>query len=307
MDVCSCDVVLGNTGKPGCKRTYLVTKFLILTALVGSTGANKFYDLTANEPSAATIEADINAADPKNRIFPLGEFEDVDDVRAEAIFQEFGSGKKAKVRDGFRDFAGFIPNAEPLLEGKVKQSACQTIGAYIVDAGQNFIFSARKNDGIITEAYPIKIDSDTIDVMYVKATEQTIAGLMIKFQWSSQESDSYLRQIKAVDLDWGPEILNGLIDVNSDITPPTGSVDVEITMVDDYGDPVEGLLAGDMAIANLTTPGAVAIDSVTETSAGVYTIDYTTAAVGSGQELELTVTKNDYDWARVKANTWTTV
>ena len=233
--------------------------------------------------------------------------EDITDERAESIYQTFDSTKSFFVRKGAREFVGFWPKVEPLMQGKVDKSKCQEVGAYMVDAGGNFVFSARKSDGLISFAYPVKIASGTFDSIYVKATETTVAGLMIKFQWDQTESDSYLRQVSASSLDWGPTILKGLVDVNPIVATPTNSTDVTITMTDDYGDPVVGLVAGDMAIANLTTPGPVAIDTVTETSDGVYLIDYTSAAVAAAQELELTVTRNGNDWSRVKDKTWTTV
>lgn len=307
MDVCTCDVTLGNTGKPGCKRSYLVAKYLIFTALIGSNGLANTVDITNGEPDSTFINTGLNAANGDDRLYPLGEFEEVTNERAEAIFQEFDSGKKVKVRDGFKTFTGFVPNAEPLLIDKVKQAGCGSFGAYIVDAGGNFIFSARKSDGVILTGYPIEIDTATIDVKYREATDTTIGGLMITFQWSSNESDGYLRQVKAADMDWNASDLDGLLDVNSIVASPSNSTDISIQLVDDYGDDVVGVVAGDMALANLTTPGAVAIDSVTENPDGTYLIDYTTAAVGSGQELELTITKDGYDWSRVKSNTWTTV
>lgn len=307
MDVCSCDVVLGNTGEGRCRKAYLVTKYLLIAALITSAGTDKNYDVSAGEPTKATITADINAVDPRDRIFPIGELEDINDERADSIFQEFESGKSFFVRKGFRNFVAFWPGVEPLMQGKIDKAKCQDVGAFLVDAGGNFIFSARQSDGIVNTAFPIKIASGTFDAKFVWAGEQTVQGLMIKFQWDQSEADSYIRQVGASDLDWGPTDLRGLIDVTSVNTAPANSTEVEITFTDDYGDAVTGLVAGDFAIANITTPGPVAIDTVTETSDGVYTIDYTSAAVAVAQELELTVTKVGYDWSRVKDNTWITV
>ena len=303
MDVCSCDVVLGNTGSPGCKRTYLVTKFLLLQAIVGSAGTDNFFDVSAGEPTLSTITAALDNVEPTDRLFPLGEFEDITDERAEAIVQEFGSGQKARVRDGARDFSGFIPNAEPILVGKVKKSVCSQLGAFMLDAGGNLIFSARKSEGLVTNAYPVRIDTNTLDVRYVKATDTTIAGVMINFQWATSEQDSYLRQVKQTDLDWGATDLYGLVDaysVNSAITT-TGFT---VTITDEYGDPVVGLVSGDMTLAELSpTPGSVAITTVTESANGVYDIVHALAT--SGDVLELTITKSGYDFANVKANTIT--
>lgn len=307
MDVCSCDVVLGNTGEGKCRKAYLVTKFLLLMALTTGAGVDKTYDVSAGEPTQATLVSDINAVDPRDRVFPVGELESIDDERGDSVFEEFDSGKKFFVRKGFRTFQAFWPKVEPLMEGKLNKFGCQDVGAMMVDAGGNLIFSARQLDGIITTAYPVKIASGTFDATYVKAKEQNVAGLMIQFQWDSSEADAFLRQVQSSQLDWGFTDLKGLVDVTATIGAITLDDDVTITMTDDYGDPVTGLVAGDMAIANLTTPGPVAIDTVTETADGVYLIDYTTAAVGAGQELELTVTSNGFDWSRVKAETWTTV
>jgi hypothetical protein len=260
--------------------------------------------VSAGEPTLATIQADLNAADPLDRIYPIRGIENVENIRDESIFQEFNSGKKVKVRDGFKTFTGFVPGADPVYVGKVKSAGCSAIGAYRLDAAGNFQFSARKSDGIVSTAYPIEIDNDTFDARYVESTDGETFGMMLDFQWKETEKDSYLRQ---VSVDWNSSDLIGLLDVNGVVSNESiTSFDIQLT--DDYGNPVEGLVIGDFALAETSpTPGAILLDSVTESSTtdGLYTVDYTSNPQTTNDELQLTITKTNYDFTKVTALTIT--
>ncbi len=79
----------------------------------------------------------------------------------------------------------------------------------------------------------------------------------------------------------------------------TSIVDVVSTGFGSAASPdyVEGLLVGDFAVYNVTTSAAIAPDSITETTAGNYTIDVTTAAPTTGDVIRVTITKAGYDFA----------
>jgi len=297
-EVCTCDTPLGNTGRPACQKKYLVVKDLILTPLIGSAGTANTYDVSAGEPTLSTIQADLNAADPLDRIYPIRGIENVENVRDESIFQEFNSGKKVKVREGFKTFTGFVPNVDPVYVGKVKSAGCSAIGAFRLDTAGNFQFSARKSDGIVTTAYPIEIDSDTFDVRYVESTDGETFGMMMDFQWKETEKDSYLRQ---VSVNWNASDLQGLLDVNSSVVVDSAT-QFTATLVDDYGNPVEGLVLGDFTVTNLTTASGLTPSAVTETSDGVY--QFTIPAQTPADVLELDASKTGFDFTKVKANTF---
>jgi hypothetical protein len=66
---------------------------------------------------------------------------------------------------------------------------------------------------------------------------------------------------------------------------------------------VEGLVAGDMALYNVTDSASVTITTAVEAPDGTYTISYATQSVAD--VLRLTITKDGYDFTAVTANTIT--
>ena len=97
-----------------------------------------------------------------------------------------------------------------------------------------------------------------------------------------------------------------MLDVNSTNADPISTTTWEVDLFTDYGTAlnrilVEGLIAGDFAIQNLTDALPVTVLTAPEAPAGKYILTF--AAQDSADVLELTVTKAGFDFIRVKLNT----
>jgi hypothetical protein len=288
--VCDCDNVSLNTGVPGCVPIADIVRCLIFTTEVDSAGAVKEISKT-DLASFSAVELLLNDVDFEDRLLPTAELENVENIRDESVFQEFNSGNKAKVRDGFKNFTGMIVQPPRELKGKLERLSCSDFGAYAVDKSGNFLGYAGSTTDVLR---PILIDKNTLDVQYVEATDSEVAMIMIKFQWKLSQKDENIKLIGADDLDYTCSDLYGLLDVNASYSA-ISTTGFTATLTTDYGTNVTGLVAGDFTLYNETTASSVVISSATETSAGVY--EFSFAAQTPADVLTLSASKNRYDFA----------
>ena len=297
---CDCSaVVFGNTGENPCKQIQDVARNIGLTFTKNALGAGKVYDIAVNLAPFAGMKALIEAPAPADRIYWLTELENVTNLREDSVFQTFNSGRQARVREGFKNFVGMLVGAPYEMLGEIKALSCKNLSALIMDKSDNII----GYDGGSKETLnPIRINTSSFDAVYVEPTETEAGGIMLKFQWALSQSDEGLRVVKAASLDYTSEDLYGLLTVEASSSNLTAS-GVTLTMCTVYGEPVQGLLLADFALAELTpTPGPGTITSVTESSAGVYDIVWTSET--TGDVLALTITKETFDFSLVNAQTY---
>lgn len=264
--------------------------------------------ILASEITKATLQGKFDEENPLNRYFPLIGLENVENVRAETVFQEFNSGKRVKIRKGYKQVTAFLPNAPYALLEAIKSFGCSEIGAFGLDSSNGFVY--RRDSSDTANAYPIVIDNDTWDAMYVEGTDSETPGIMITFQWASDMKDENLRVVEFADHDITQSDLYGLVDADAAFSAiSTTGFTATITTVD-YGEAVEGLVSADFvssdsaatdSIFNVTQDADVAISSVTESSPGVY--DFTFAAQVSADEMRLYALKSRYDFAPMKDGT----
>lgn len=288
----------GNTGLAACKTLQNILRHLIIVPTLDSSGT-AVSETVANLKDWSAISANFTAADPKDRWYPLKNIENVDHQRLDSVFQEFNSGRTAKVREGYKRFIGFIPEVEYAYKEEVDKVFCLRSSAFGVDSSDNLV--GYSDDDIVTSLIPIRIEDGSYDSVYKEPTDSEVGGLMIRFDWSFNMKDGDFFVIDQEDMDWVGADMEGLITARFAISSIT-TTSFQIQLQTPYGHAITDLTDSDMALAETSpTPGAVTIDSVTETADGVYTVDYTTAAMSSADEMTLTITKSPYDFSDVTA------
>lgn len=295
----SCDCrkfSLGNTGF-GCVNNADVLNNLMFDMLIDSTGVKK-ERLLADMKSLATVNTFINAADARDRLYPVTDIEDVENIREDPIFKEYNSGKKGFVRDGFKNYQGFIPNAPRELVDQLNENRCQNFGAWGLDDSNQLGYKKGTDN---TKGQPINILSSSFFAKYIEATYTDEPGIFVAFQWSKNVKDSEIGVIPASELDYTADDLEGLIDGQATFTgESTSGVTATITETA-YGGTIEGLLLADFAAEEISpVPGLVVITAVTETSAGVYDIEYVAV---SADVIRITITKTGFDFSSVSDGT----
>lgn len=295
--VCNCDDVSLNTGIPSCVSIADITRCLIFDTELDSTGAIKERSVSDIQ-SFATVETWLNATSFDDRWLPTPELENVENIRDESVFQEFNSGNKAKVRDGFKNFTGYMVQVPRELIGQLKKLACSDIGAYIMDKSGNVLGYEGSTTSVLR---PILIDKNTFDIQYVEATDSEVAMVMIKFQWKQSMLDENIKLVNADNVDYTCSDLYGLLDVCGTPVPSTGT-DLAVTLTTLYGTNVDGLTTPDFTLNNVTTGLPLAISSATPQGSGVYDVVHTSAT--TGEVLSLTASKDRYDFTCLADSTF---
>jgi len=282
-----------------------ITKNFIFMAAVNNAGNDAFAPIT-NAKLFSGVEPWLNIATPiKSRWLPTPELENLTDVRGETVFQTFNSGKKQKVRDGFRDVYAFIPKGDAELYGRLKNlGACNEIGAMAMDQSSNLIGSKRTQNTLpLANIYPILIDRGSWDVQFVKSTDSEVQGIAIMFQWKSTEQDEDLIMIPSSELDWSREDLYGLLDVYG-LEISTGQTSMVVDLFTKTASsevvPITGLLSTNFQLYNVTGSASVAVVSSLEDTniPGRYTITYASQTLAD--VLRLSVAKDRYDSANAE-------
>jgi hypothetical protein len=289
---CKCDVGLGNTGLPNCQPIASVAKKLIVVPTYSDAGAKNGILLT-DTLDQAYFDAKVNAADASQRWFPLPSMENITHERAESITEEAASGKLAFIREGIKSFAGEMWKQSPAFLGKLKEARCTDVSVYIIDNDGNIIGSCPTEDGYL---YPIQVDKDSWDARTVEATDSTVQKISLAFNWSDDEKDEDIRMVTSDEYTANVLALKGLLDINAEVAGNATLSTATLTTI--YGSKaapikVKGLVLADFSLFNNDTSSAVTIDSVTETSAGVYEIAHA-AGVTLGDSLTLTINKAGY-------------
>lgn len=302
--ICNCDAyTLGNMGQPGCVPVAQETRQMILMRYFKDDGTIPY--IASGETINATYwNAHIQRYDGSGTLVEADErwyisptLENVEDVRADTVFQEFNSGTKVKVREGVNTKTFYIPNGTPELLAQIQKFQCEIMGVWLVDTNDAVI----GNGGTSGQLRPFRIDKNSFNAQLIRATGgNAVQMIMITFDLYRTEFDKDIKMITAEDMTVPPSDLIPLIDVLGAISSisTTGFV---LTATTRYGSflgaiPVKGLVKADFVLTELSpTPGAITITSVTESSTtpGVYTFVIPTQT--TADSLKLVLKKNGLD------------
>lgn len=294
MGACKCNLGLGNTGIPGCVPIQAVTSSLIMVPLKANDGTFNRIDL-ATYPTWSDL---VNEANASKRWFPLPPFENVEQPKADSLFEEASSGKMAFLRQGKRSFVGELweGDSSPQFLGKLEDARCVEFGIFVVDVEGNLVGSD-KGDGFL---YPIPVDNASWDPKWAPSTDATVQKIMLGFDWNRLFDESTLAMITAEEAGQNFTELEGLIDVL--FTNVVGGV-LQTTMTAKfcYGTASNKIIYGgadqtaDWSILNDTTGLPVTVDAVAElpVGSGNYQLDHAVGIV-AGNDYTVTVTKDGF-------------
>lgn len=306
MALCKCDNLgLGNTGLPNCQPLMGVDTLPILIPTFDSTGAkNKIPSGTVIDQ--AFLDAQINHADASKRFYPLTKIENSASERADAVVETSAGGTNARIKAGVRTESFELWKQSPTLIAKLEEASCTDFSIFVVDNCGSLVGMCLDASG---DLYPTRIDKNTLDVKYTKATDTTVAKITLSYQWLEIEKDSNLSMISAEEITADLLSAKGLLDVNAVFSNVTAtSLDVKLSF--DYGSKSNkikdaGLLLADFTLFNTTTSLNVTVVTSTETASGCYTLTYASQTVAD--VLTLTPLKAGRDYAGVVSTSATIV
>jgi hypothetical protein len=288
MELCACSGSILNTGTPDNQRVIASGVKLFAVKMKADDG-------TLNEISSADtidqayLDALINNEDESKRWYPIGEFRNEEDLRADAVTESFTDGSTAITQQGVRSYTGVLVDYAPKYLEALKSFSCADLGIYSIDACGSLTGSISK-DG--TALRPIRVNAPSWNPTYVKQTPTVSGKVQLSFEFSQLERDSYLRKISEDEVTADLLAAEGLIPLSGAISgeATTGfvvalTVDYDIFLAAEKTK-VPAWVITDFALYNKTTQAAITITTVTEAPEGTYT--FVTPAQTSADVLELT-------------------
>lgn len=294
---CSCATYPANTGFPSKQDVIAVAQKLVFVPLVADDGTRNHIDVT-DTIDQAFIDGKLNNVDPSKRWYPVGNFQNVTDERADPTFETFNDNSRVITVQGLRTFQGMLVNFSSRYKAKLDTLFCQQVGVYSIDNCGNLAGSV-SNDK--TKLYPVAVANATVDPRLVKASGPASGKVMLTFDYSQLENDKNLWQINQSDVTADLLLMQGLRDVTAALSGPTTTEVVAALTYQFDGfstagasrvTNITGWVIADFALFNVTTGLAVTIDSLTEAPDGTYTLGFT--AQTSGDTLRLRSAKNGF-------------
>jgi hypothetical protein len=282
MGICVCSTSLTNTGTPGCAPLMDQAYGFLFTRLYDGGGvANKIdASTTLNK---AFFDALINNADKTKRLFPFMPLQNVEDTRADTVFEEFANGSKREVRQGIRSVNAMFVGADASYLAKLAGFKCvKGLGAYAVDVNGSLIGDSSEA-GFLK---PIPLESKTFDPKFIKGTDTTSSKVQVMFDWLNSFFDESLGMLTVSDFaaDVNLKSVEGLLDLYG---KPATAISTTAFTMEIYskfgsvnGNAVSDLTATELEVYNETTAALVSLDSITENPVldGSYTFDFSGSA-----------------------------
>ncbi len=291
MEFCACNDSILNTGTPNKQRVVASGVKLIAVRMKADDGTlNQI--LATDTIDQAYVDAKINEEDESKRWYPIGIFNNEEDVRADPVTETFSDGESAITQQGIRTYTGWLVNYAPFYVGQLESFKCFEFGLFIIDSCGSLTGSV-STDG--TALRPIRVNQNNWEPRYIKATPTVSAKIQLAFEFSQLEKDKSLRVISEDEAT--ADLLNaeGLLPIAAAISgeAATGFVAALTIGFDIFLDAskevVPGWVQADFALRNLNDNSSIAITSVTEAPDGTYT--FVIPSQTSGHVLELTNVK----------------
>lgn len=300
---CSCASTIANTGYPNKQNIIGVGTILVAVPYKSDSGIIN-HIAQGDTIDDAYISAKINNVDPSQRWYPIGTFNNVNDVREAPNFEEFDDGTRQVTRLGRRTYTGLLLGFSSRYLAKLESLFCQKFGLFMVDDCGNLIGSISA-DG--TKLYPVRVNESSWVAQLVKETPTQGGRLSLEFDFARTEKDKDLRMISFNEITADLTVLEGLRDVTAVTSAPAvDEVTVALTLpFDEFlnsAPPATGwTTATDWDLYNVTTASSVTVTSVTESPTGTYNLAYAVQTSADVMRLRPGTTKKGM-WFEVTFN-----
>lgn len=253
-----------------CKFPLEVARRLYLMPLVKVDGtANEWADISE------ITEANLTSAIEDGDLFPLPLIDNVEDLQGDPTIYEYNSGSKEFIKDGVRDFKGYIPSSfsNTNLLKRMEQITGQDFGCVYIDKKGNFVYSA--DDGL--KVKPLVIEGSSWYARLIKPTYEEPLMIEMAFNFSQDIDDGDLALIPKSDLEFDGLNMNTIYGLNplymTAITPGTAAIEVQINTAYNVG--VSGFVLGEISF--IPDAGSEEVTGVSESTVtpGLYTLTAT--------------------------------
>ena len=268
-----CGGVTQNTGIPSKQFVISSGVKLVKVRMVADDGTPNSVAST-DTINKAYVDALLQNADPSKRWYPIGTFENVDDVRADPTTETFNSGASAVTSQGVRTYTGWLLNYSPAYLKVLQSFSCEDFGFYVIDECGQLIGEQSKD---CTELFPIRVNAASWNPTLIKFTPVAVGKVQVTFEYDQLVNDADLALVPESDIadDIDLRKITGLKQlkiVTSGISQTGWTANITVGDGSFGGIPAGGLVTASFQAFNETDQAAIAITSVTETGVdtGIY-------------------------------------
>ena len=299
--ICECDNSMQNTGLPSCVSSITEAVEAFLVPLVDTAGlANKIAVGAVVDNAFMLLR--LNDSDPSQRWYPLKDIKNVQTgTPGEAVYKEWDDRTKGKVADGVRSAEFTHANKSPKFLGILESFECSAMGVfYRTRSGRIRGYKADETGDL----YPISIQQGSMSSMETDATSSDFYNIVTRFDWSFDMQGSNVREWKNT-VNWASPLLIGRLDVTMELvgTPNVNYFDAKFYHTHgeiNLKEPITGLITSVFSLAEVTpTPGAVSFTAAETATEGTYRFTFA-APTTIADVLQLTGTKNGFDFATIE-------
>lgn len=223
------------------------------------------------------FQAKVNEPDPSKRWYPIGNFTNVTNERAESTFETFSDNSRARTLKGLRTFTGDLIGYAPNYASVIEAFRCYKMGVFTVDDCGKPIgkICLHATDPQLDAFKPALVSEKSIDSLVMFLSDAASEKVRLQFDYSQLVKDSQFSLLTNEEMG-GANLLN-LIKLQPTKTAISGQTATGFvaTITLDYGQwtatAINGLLTSDFRLFNNTTQSEITITSATETGDGVYT------------------------------------
>ena len=288
---CGCNGTIRNTGVPNSQLKIEDGTGIIVVPLVADDGTENVIR-RSDTLNQAYFQAKVTHPDPSKRWYPIGNFTNVTNERAESSFETFSDNSRSRTVKGLRTFTGWLLNYAPAFAAAIESLRCQKIGIfYYDDCGEpTGEFCMDMSDPQNDKFKPVPVNESSIDSLVILQSDAAAGKVQMQFDFSQLAQDKNLRKLTSEEMGGANLLeLDGLIPTKTAISAES-STGFTAAITVDYDkwetDVVTGLVLADFALFNETQNTAVTITSVTEAPKGTYT--FVIPSQASADELTLT-------------------
>ena len=306
MAIFSCDCTnpdFGNLGRPNCVIEMRVMAFPILVPRFKADGTRNTITVTSATLGAdiqGLIDASITTVS-QERLYPFPRVEEPTWERTETVFDAASSTRKYKVFGvgnvytlAFQLWGKEAVNA---IIRELKKFGCSDIDLYIATVDGNLW--GIKDDKTDTIIRGVELNTETFDVFKTFATSTTVEKTMVQVDLENTESVEDFFAITSEEMINSGGVKSTSLRANLSAFQTLSVIDTTHTqsvVFSSFGsagsrDDIEGLLAANFTLFNITSDTAVTVVGVTETSAGTYSVEYADLDVTPGDDLRVSIAK----------------
>lgn len=302
---CNCTTPYKNTGTPNCIGELIKdSQKLIMVSRYTNAGVLNKVSLPATL-DATYYNALKNNVDRSVRWYPLPKHVNAEIAKDASVYETFTDGSKQFIHEGVSNFKCIYPGKQPSFLSILKGGRCTDMAVYIVDKSGALV---GLSNGEVNVLYPFALNKNTMDAIYKWATASTGSNIEYMFEFDTNQKDEEIIKIDAADMvSFNLLNLDGLIDAKVAYTS-TGQTSMVVKLYATSGSvatpvAIQGLLAANFALYNVTTAAAVVVATAVESTVtpGTYTLTYLSQTVGN--VIRLTPTYAGYDFTDVIATT----